>query len=181
MIHKSAYTKPKSKVNTKIQDTRFVKMNKTLFGTVKLKTSGPSWIQKLTDKGHPRNPKIKSKQNNFFRAKPYPEVSLLLPAVSVTSVWNPASPKAAYKSSVNNCCCALHRRYFSSQVSQKSTINVIIYLAIHPNHAFTEVRKIWQASNKTNQKTLWILWTGKWQSMHLKGSCNTNWTGLICV
>lgn len=34
------------------------------------------------------------------------------------------------KSSVNNCCCVQHKRYFSSQVPQKSNINFIIYLAI---------------------------------------------------
>jgi len=94
--------------------------------------SGSLRIQMLMYKAHPTNPKIKTKQN-FFRAKLYPEVSLLFPAVSVTSVWNPASTKAMYKSSVNNCHCAQHK-------PQNSNINVVIYLAIYLNNAFTEVR-----------------------------------------
>lgn len=71
----------------------------------------------------------------------YPEVSLAFPAVSVTSVWNPACPKAVYKSSVDNCCQAQYKRYFSGQVPQKSNIDVIIYLAMYPNSAFTEVQE----------------------------------------
>lgn len=116
------------------------KWTRHYLGTLKPTTSGSSWSQMPIHKAHPRNPKIKTKQKNFFRAKSYPEASLLFPAVSVTSVWNPASPKAVYKSSVNNCCCAQHKRYFSSRVPQKSNINVTIYLAVYPNKAFTEIR-----------------------------------------
>lgn len=60
-------------------------------------------------------------KTNFFRAVLYPEVSLLFSAVSVTSVWNPASPKAAHKTPVNNCSCTLHKRYFFRPSTSKVT------------------------------------------------------------
>lgn len=111
-------------------------MNKTFLRTAKLKMSGSLWNETLIYKAHPGKPRIKTKQKNLFRVKLYPEACLLFPAVSVTSVWNPASPRAIYKSSVNNCCCAQHKMYFSSQ---KSNINVIIHLTIYPNNAFMEI------------------------------------------
>jgi len=73
-------------------------------------------------------------------AKLYSKVSLFFSSCAVTSVWNLASPKAVYKSAVTNSCCAQHKRYFSNQLPQKSSIDVIIYLAIHLSNAPTEVR-----------------------------------------
>lgn len=101
-----------------------------------------------------KKPKNKNKTKELLQSQDVPRSQSAFPAVSVTSVWNPASPKAVYKSSVNNCCYAPYKRYFSSQAPQKSNINAIIYLAIYPNSAFTEVQKHLTSTKWNQLKTM---------------------------
>lgn len=96
-----------------------------------------------------KKPKNQNKTKALLQSKVVPRSLSVFPAVSVTSVWNPASPKAVHNSSGNNpalLLCPAQKVFFQPSTS-KANIDVMIYLAIYPINAFTEGR-----GNSTSSK-----------------------------